>query len=1316
MALTNKTDLTDLSVGDFIWAKYAASSGKIGQFSNLAADLSGVYLNPDDKNASVVLSNGNMTAFTNFTGYFGVRASEGKTTGKWYWEAKMVTSNFWFDIGISNANYDLVGSISADANTVGVYPQSNGIAACFVESVLEGTNITHPALGEYWGFALDVDSKTLKVYTDGVLRVTLTYTLTGAIFPTVMPYDATHGGTVNFGATAFAHTIPAGYTAYSTAEAPNELTPGTGNETPNGHFKFICTGKDHLGRAKLVADRDIQTYINWNTLNDAGLCGDLEIKDIYAPVITHPQDLTSNTSSPGYEAIRSSVFQGNDSYEAYKAFDSTTAFFQAVVGTSNEWVGMKYPTPVVINSIMFKNYPSVYIIGNFRVEGSNDGTAWNPVYSGIGANVTGSAPQYFLFSNTVEYSYWRLYVESMLGGSYVTVVELEFGYVDQSLNTEIRLLTGGISETDKDNEWDKILGESTLDGNITAGDEAIWNGDKGVRSWTRSVDAASNARVARGSTGIDYYAGGNSETTIQSYFGFRPVLLIEDSAGALPPSINATLPGGVSTHTTNLTVGGDITSVNLIQYRIKLNGTYVYPDGIGSYTTLATGPVSLNYTIQATDLLLGSNTLVIEAKDDLEQESSFSETITKANASPTDTLSASITTTHNTSVSITGDLTDTDSDQIEYRISVRGAVAVDWTIGTSINYTILASALLIGDNAVLVEYRDKIHTEYGATQQWTETITKTNTVPTDDLSASSVTTHFNDITISGTLTDPESDSTEYRILLNAVVKVDWTVGSSISHVITPSELNVGTNDVLVEYRDIIDTEYGATQQWTETITFTNENPTIAVSSIPEATFNTSIQITGTINDADADPIVYRFLLNGVEYQSWSVEQSTPYDFSHAVSYEDLQLGSNTITFEYTDSLGALQTWSGIVQKKSIDSIYYDSSDGYKFEDTLLVNATNTTLIRIPDLVRNAGYVKNYQLDLTLVNGVASSGDVKISLISQNWSSGTFSIGSPPTIDTEITQTYTINDNGAQSIDITELMVQIYDRPISYGLAIEYVDLDIEIDALNISKSETLQATQVNQPTGSHGDRVDLITWESLLYGTETFIQLRLLRSTTPDFAIEAEILSSNSAGTLSTTDTTNIVEAESYYYRVEVTTSAGTTYTSPTIVPVPIPAEGYKTLFEVDEYVVYLSDGIAFGVPGGVDDFYTTPDRIAVKPLDLNDEGTIIGGVISPASGFELINAYNDKTFSITLYASTDADEEAEDVGYSGRIDDNELDQAKTLVEFSLTDDPAFNADYPLIFTLAPQEKKILYVRIKPSIYTTVGAKSFKVKVKGSEI
>lgn len=89
----------------------------------------------------------------------------------------------------------------------------------------------------------------------------------------------------------------------------------------------------------------------------------------------------------------------------------------------------------------------------------------------------------------------------------------------------LRLMSGGISATDKDNEWDRIIAESTLGGNIAAGANYVWNWSFGY-SWCSTT--TSTYRCHRGYTAVATYSYSATENN-GTGMGFRPVLLAEVS-------------------------------------------------------------------------------------------------------------------------------------------------------------------------------------------------------------------------------------------------------------------------------------------------------------------------------------------------------------------------------------------------------------------------------------------------------------------------------------------------------------------------------------------------------------------------------------------------------------------------------------------------------------------------------------------------------------------------------------------------------------------------------------------------------------------
>jgi len=91
----------------------------------------------------------------------------------------------------------------------------------------------------------------------------------------------------------------------------------------------------------------------------------------------------------------------------------------------------------------------------------------------------------------------------------------------------VGLLTGGVTITDKDNEWDRYVVNSTFGGAITAGDNSVWNWS--LISWTSTTGAAAGNRVRRGGAAVGTWEGATASSSATTATGFRPMLIVESS-------------------------------------------------------------------------------------------------------------------------------------------------------------------------------------------------------------------------------------------------------------------------------------------------------------------------------------------------------------------------------------------------------------------------------------------------------------------------------------------------------------------------------------------------------------------------------------------------------------------------------------------------------------------------------------------------------------------------------------------------------------------------------------------------------------------
>ena len=179
----------------------------------------GFTWNPNDKSTNISLSNGNLTYTATNTAWKSVRATDFKSSGKWYWEVTIdveASNQHILGIGTSSAN---IGSYAgSDAYGYG-YNGANG-------------NKNHNASGETYGnsFGLnDIIGVALDLYNgkiwwskNGIWQgdpagvpasgTNEAYSgLSGSFYPMGSPNTNINAATANFGATSFSYSIPAGF-------------------------------------------------------------------------------------------------------------------------------------------------------------------------------------------------------------------------------------------------------------------------------------------------------------------------------------------------------------------------------------------------------------------------------------------------------------------------------------------------------------------------------------------------------------------------------------------------------------------------------------------------------------------------------------------------------------------------------------------------------------------------------------------------------------------------------------------------------------------------------------------------------------------------------------------------------------------------------------------------------------------------------------------------------------------------------------------------------------------------------------------------
>ena len=164
----------------------------------------------------VVLLNNNLTlsSLAGFGVWRSTRGTQGRSSGKYYWEMVAAGSFFNTFMGICNSSINLDDRLGIDGNSAGInqsgFPYGPG----------SGSPIQSFVSGDVIGFALDMDNGFLYASVNGVWTgdpvggTGYSFSgITGTIYPAATTDDNSLQVTANFGATAFQYPTPSGYTS-----------------------------------------------------------------------------------------------------------------------------------------------------------------------------------------------------------------------------------------------------------------------------------------------------------------------------------------------------------------------------------------------------------------------------------------------------------------------------------------------------------------------------------------------------------------------------------------------------------------------------------------------------------------------------------------------------------------------------------------------------------------------------------------------------------------------------------------------------------------------------------------------------------------------------------------------------------------------------------------------------------------------------------------------------------------------------------------------------------------------------------------------
>jgi len=172
--------------------------------------------NPSDAGKGFAFSNNNLTATS--SGGVAVRATIGKSSGKWYYEEVISTAT-------SATSFPSLVGIATSSDPLST-SGCGGPGDYLVYGTLEfsGSNCTYSSFSSYsWssgvtiGVAVDLDKHTLTLYDNGQSLGTAFASIpAGTYYPMTSDPGVTGKSTTetaNFGATPFSYPVPSGYNA-----------------------------------------------------------------------------------------------------------------------------------------------------------------------------------------------------------------------------------------------------------------------------------------------------------------------------------------------------------------------------------------------------------------------------------------------------------------------------------------------------------------------------------------------------------------------------------------------------------------------------------------------------------------------------------------------------------------------------------------------------------------------------------------------------------------------------------------------------------------------------------------------------------------------------------------------------------------------------------------------------------------------------------------------------------------------------------------------------------------------------------------------
>lgn len=185
-----------------------------------AAAEQDVTWNPSDKGATVSLSNGNLTAGSSSAAFASVRATLGRSTGKYYFEVLCTTFGST-RTGLGDGAFSLSTYVGNSAKSAGVVNGGNTVNG-FTHNQTGGVT---PAAGDVLGFAVDLDAGKAWFAINNTWQLTgnpaagtgqwISWTPPITIYPATSVYETNCSFTLRTKASQLSYSPPSGFSNWA---------------------------------------------------------------------------------------------------------------------------------------------------------------------------------------------------------------------------------------------------------------------------------------------------------------------------------------------------------------------------------------------------------------------------------------------------------------------------------------------------------------------------------------------------------------------------------------------------------------------------------------------------------------------------------------------------------------------------------------------------------------------------------------------------------------------------------------------------------------------------------------------------------------------------------------------------------------------------------------------------------------------------------------------------------------------------------------------------------------------------------------------